>query len=333
MLFYAPEAFSQYADTACVGENASGYKVIATPGSNYQWFVKGGSIVSGQGSNDIKINWGNIPGIYDLKVLETTAGTCLGDTVSVKILLIQNPVVSIVSADSVCAGEPIILKALGANRYFWNGVEGTDTYVLFPKQDTLVTLKGMIANCNSTQVSKTIIAVPKPIASFKFDPEVWIVKDIINFTFTGSNSTRLVWFLNGDLFDDGYKTEFSKSAKDSGELTVTLWAYGAFGCSDSMEYKGLIYSGWTVFVPTAFTPNNDGINDAFGIEYFGYEKGYITIQNRWGNPVFQSNDLNFSWDGTLNGTALQGDDYSYQLVVYDRLNRPRLVSGQFKLIR
>jgi gliding motility-associated-like protein len=333
LLFYPPEAFSQYADTACIGEIASGYRVISTPGSNYQWFVKGGSIVSGQGTNDIKINWGNIPGVYDLKVLETSAGTCTGDTISAQILLIQNPVVTISSDDSVCIGDPVILNAAGASKYFWNEIEGSQTLIIFPKQDTIINLRGMIASCTSTSISKKIIAVPKPVASFVFNPTEWIISDVVNFAFNGSNATRLLWYFDNDLIDDGYKTSLSKTLKDSGELTVTLWAIGAYGCNDSMQYTGRIFSGWTVFAPTAFTPNNDGINDVFGVEYFGYKKGGVTIFNRYGVPVYKSNDLNFGWDGYFEGNAQPSDIYTFELIVYDRLDRQRLISGKFNLIR
>jgi gliding motility-associated-like protein len=100
-----------------------------------------------------------------------------------------------------------------------------------------------------------------------------------------------------------------------------------------MQYTGRIFSGWTVFAPTAFTPNNDGINDVFGVEYFGYKKGGVTIFNRYGVPVYKSNDLNFGWDGYFEGNAQPSDIYTFELIVYDRLDRPRLISGKFNLIR
>ncbi|MFY8021586.1 MAG: T9SS type B sorting domain-containing protein [Bacteroidia bacterium] len=333
LLLYSLQAYSQYTDTACVGEIGAGYKVISTPGSNYQWFVKGGTIASGQGTNDIQINWGNVPGIYDVQVLETNSGSCTGDTVTAKILLINNPIVSILSDDSVCAGEPILLTASGAARYFWNGIEGSNSLVIIPQNDTNITLRGMIAGCSSLDISKKIIAVPKPIASFTFKPSDWLINDVLEVTFNGSNANRFVWYVNNDMISDGDKKSFSKALKDSGELTLTLWVFGQLDCSDSMQYVGRVYSGWTVFAPTAFTPNNDGVNDVFGIEYFGYKRGSITIYNRYGMPVFNSNQLDFGWDGSINGSPQASDIYTYELIVYDRFDRARLITGKFNLIR
>ena len=333
LLLYSSKAFSQYTDTACVGETGSGYRVISTPGSNYQWFVKGGTIASGQGTNDIKINWGNVPGIYDLQVLETNSGLCTGDTVTAKILLIQNPVVTLFSEDSVCAGEPVLLTASGAARYFWNGMEGSNSLIVLPQNDTTITLRGMIAGCNSLDVSKKIIAVPKPTASFTFKPSEWLINDVLEVTYNGSNANRLVWYLNNDIISDGNKLGFSKPLKDSGELIITLWVFGELDCSDSMQYIGRVYSGWTIFAPTAFTPNNDGNNDFFGVEYFGYKKGSIVIYNRYGMPVFTSNNLDFAWDGSINGSPQASDIYTYELIVYDRFDRARLITGKFNLIR
>lgn len=56
------------------------------------------------------------------------------------------------------------------------------------------------------------------------------------------------------------------------------------------------------YVPTAFTPNNDGKNDVFRPLLFGKVKRYqFTVYNRWGQTVFQTTELNKSWDGTVGG--------------------------------
>ncbi|HEY0059391.1 MAG TPA: gliding motility-associated C-terminal domain-containing protein, partial [Flavisolibacter sp.] len=60
--------------------------------------------------------------------------------------------------------------------------------------------------------------------------------------------------------------------------------------------------GLGVYIPTAFTPNNDGSNDNFRPGIFGNLLHYrLTIFNRWGNVVFQSTDAKRGWDGKVNG--------------------------------
>jgi gliding motility-associated-like protein len=64
-------------------------------------------------------------------------------------------------------------------------------------------------------------------------------------------------------------------------------------------------------VPNVFTPNGDGINDVFVIDGKAITDFNLTIVNRWGNTIFESNDINSSWDGTANGTPCIDGTYFY----------------------
>ena len=68
-----------------------------------------------------------------------------------------------------------------------------------------------------------------------------------------------------------------------------------------------------VFIPNAFSPNNDGINDIFlPISSCLYEVFQLQIFDRWGNMVFASTNVNIGWDGTYKGNKLPQGAYSYQ---------------------
>jgi gliding motility-associated-like protein len=67
-----------------------------------------------------------------------------------------------------------------------------------------------------------------------------------------------------------------------------------------------------IFIPNAFTPNGDGLNDTFR----AYSRCPITyyrmlIYNRWGELLFESHDIEEGWDGRKNGKMCQGDAYVY----------------------
>lgn len=72
-----------------------------------------------------------------------------------------------------------------------------------------------------------------------------------------------------------------------------------------------------ISIPNAFTPNVDGLNDVFKPAYFGVKKlNYFRVYNRWGDLVFETNDLNEGWDGTYNGRmASHNSVFVYQLSV------------------
>jgi gliding motility-associated-like protein len=70
----------------------------------------------------------------------------------------------------------------------------------------------------------------------------------------------------------------------------------------------------TMYVPSGFTPNGDNLNDVFEVYHTEtVSQGNIRIFNRWGEQVFQSDKLDFSWDGTINGRPLPDDVYFYVL--------------------
>ncbi|MBK7873302.1 MAG: gliding motility-associated C-terminal domain-containing protein [Saprospiraceae bacterium] len=66
-----------------------------------------------------------------------------------------------------------------------------------------------------------------------------------------------------------------------------------------------------IFIPNAFTPNADGVNDVFRVRGNHIEEFYLAIYNRWGQRVFESRAPEDAWDGTFNGEQLPPDVYGY----------------------
>lgn len=67
------------------------------------------------------------------------------------------------------------------------------------------------------------------------------------------------------------------------------------------------------FVPSAFTPNGDGLNDTFGPVGEGIAEYQMLIFNRWGNLVFESSDIGKQWDGTYQGEKAELGVYVYKI--------------------
>ena len=69
-----------------------------------------------------------------------------------------------------------------------------------------------------------------------------------------------------------------------------------------------------VYLPTAFTPNGDGLNDEFGAVGEGIDEYKLVVFNRWGEVIFTSNNLSSKWDGKYKGKAVPFGSYNYQLL-------------------
>jgi len=89
----------------------------------------------------------------------------------------------------------------------------------------------------------------------------------------------------------------------------------------------------TLFIPSAFTPNNDGLNDFFEVYGEGLTELEINIFNRWGEIIFHSNDLNFSWDGTCKGIVAKQDVYVYQIYFKNQSGIREERRGKLVLVR
>lgn len=89
-----------------------------------------------------------------------------------------------------------------------------------------------------------------------------------------------------------------------------------------------------VFIPSAFTPNNDGLNDVFRIpEFNGQHLENFNIYNRYGQLIFHSDIPTKGWDGSINGTPQQSGTYVYFIQYFDILNKPHFLKGTVVLIR
>jgi len=90
-----------------------------------------------------------------------------------------------------------------------------------------------------------------------------------------------------------------------------------------------------ILMPNAFTPNHDGLNDMFKAFAKNIRLESFQIYDRWGQMVFQTSDINASWDGNFQGQQMPTGNYVYWLTYYDcnHVNTPKLIKGNIILIR
>ena len=108
-----------------------------------------------------------------------------------------------------------------------------------------------------------------------------------------------------------------------------------YGCIDTTYITVIIEPDFAFYIPNAFSPNDDGINDTFngkGIFIKDYE---MMIYDRWGNLIFYTNDINKPWDGKANQGAdmAQRDVYIYVVNLTDILRKKHSYKGTVTLVR
>jgi hypothetical protein len=119
------------------------------------------------------------------------------------------------------------------------------------------------------------------------------------------------------LSDPGSDRTDATLNKD-GQFTVTITDIGGCVTVDTVLVR--VFPGNSIYVPSAFTPNGDGLNDRLYPVMAGYkELHFFRVYNRLGNLVFETNRMGkeFSWDGTIKGYAQQTGDYIWALQAVD----------------
>lgn len=87
-------------------------------------------------------------------------------------------------------------------------------------------------------------------------------------------------------------------------------------------------------LPQAFTPNNDGENDFAFVRGWGIKEFLeVKIYNRWGQLVFESNDLYKGWDGTYKGEPQAMDTYAYTIRIINTESKEEFIKGYITLLR
>jgi gliding motility-associated-like protein len=100
----------------------------------------------------------------------------------------------------------------------------------------------------------------------------------------------------------------------------------------SNQNKDAVFS---FYIPNAFTPNDDGINDEFYGKGEGILKYDMWVFDRWGNLIFHSKELNEGWNGKSNDESdvVQQDVYIWKVILTDVFNKKHDYIGTVTLVR
>jgi gliding motility-associated-like protein len=124
-----------------------------------------------------------------------------------------------------------------------------------------------------------------------------------------------------ELTYDPYNSSTLSFPEES--TTFFVYSYDNQGCLIQDSIRVEVYNDTKVFIPTAFTPNNDGKNDLFYISGdFICDIEYM-IFNRWGQIVFEANDINKRWDGSYKGIKQNNEAYTVigKAILCDNTNK------------
>jgi len=295
-------------------------------------------------------------GSYMVKLLVVSNFGCK-DSITKSSIINPNPVVSFLANDTVgcellCTSfQNLSLISTGGNvQWVWNVGDGSPAinsqsfdhcYIndsVFAANFYSVTLTVTSdSGCVSTLSKNNYITVyPNPNASFTVQPKTAVITNpviSISDLSTGTN------FWNWNFGDGSDTTNLSDplphTYADTGTYTIMLITSTQYNCIDTAYQTVIVEPNFLFYIPNAFTPNDDGINDFFSGKgtFVGiYE---MAIFDRWGNLIFNSDDITKPWDGRANkgDVIAQGDVYIYSIKITDFKKKKYIYKGIVTLVR
>jgi len=190
--------------------------------------------------------------------------------------------------------------------------------------------------CKNSFTFDNMIEVYKlPKAKFIANPDlVDILKPEVYFENLSEDNYNNYWW-----FGDGENSFLENPTHIYGDFpndyTIKLIVETEHGCLDTVLSQVKVENVITIYVPTAFSPDGDGINDKFivvgnGIDLDNY---MIYIYDRWGELIYLNDDLSEAWDGTVKGQLVQQGVYKWLVVYKDERGVEYQKTGTVTLIR
>jgi len=264
----------------------------STEGAGYLW-----NDGSSNKSLEVKTS-----GKYSLSITDTNL--CMGKD-EVEITVIQFPKVNLGNDQEICEGQVASLSISDSKAsYYWSTSEKESTIAVATTQSIVLTQYNDVLCLVRDTVS--IIVIPYPKSELGNDTTVCFTE-----TLDGALTLDAGVLADRYLWDNG-STSSSISIDAKGTYAVSLTNGKSCTIEDQIVVNTLCKT--SLFCPTAFTPNNDGTNDIFYVIGANVDKFQLLIFNRWGDIIFESNDMSYGWDGTVNDNKVQQDVYVVKII-------------------
>lgn len=276
------------------------------------------------------------PGTYNVELFIKNNTTGCVDTL-VKKMLIYPPLITSAQGDSICEGASGQVSVTGGSAYDWGLPYGlSDTTIAGPvASPTVSTTYSVIVTdangCKDTAYAFVFVQAKPP--SITYTTSI-VVGQTAALPGPQGSGWIYSWSPATSLSCTTCPTPVCSSTVD---ITYVETITDVMGCfSVQSNYTVHIEPLSSVDVPSAFTPNGDGINDIVYVAGWGIKKLiYFKIFNRWGELVFETDDLSIGWDGTYKGVPQNTETYVYEVSVepYIDNNKPVFKKGALKLLR
>lgn len=326
-----------FANTSSFPKGVSG---SAIPTSSLSWEFGDGGSATGQERPSYTFN---TPGTYTVNLSIASNQGC-EDTISKTLEIIQ-PAPPEVEGDTVCQGNASVLQVELApgQTAFWFDAPGADNPLTLGRRFTTAPLETSTTyyvytvsaeGCESEMVAVDAVVFPPGTAQISVvDTLLQLPAIPLTFSLAGTVEPESVFW----DFGDGQTSEEFLPVHQyirEGTFLVQAEVRDEVGCEYQLTQRIKVTKPVTILLPTAFSPNGDGINDQMRMEHSLLAGFRIKIFNRFGQSVFDSNSPDFVWDGMgPDGKPVPEGVYTYRYIGVDVTNTRYEELGTITVIR
>lgn len=240
----------------------------------------------------------------------------------------------------------------GSSNAIWNYGDkpfektGDQTFYCYDRSGQY-NLKLSVTDSNSCKASYTytnaVQVFEKPKSDYILSPELITMNNAENVLFhnLSDNATEYKWYVNNDFISSNFDTYYS--FRDTGFYDIKLVSKNSYQCKDSVIRSMKVFEGFSFYMPNAFSPNADGLNDVLlpkgvALQSEGYS---FEVFNKWGHRIFETNQIDVGWDGGIKleyddpkyGTCNPNDVYVWKILVTDNTQVKHEYTGTVLVLR
>ena len=313
-----------------------------TNGSIAQW----NWILDGQPASNSQIpSFSNLPaGVHQLQLVATSNLGCSSDTATHSFIIKNKPVISANGTDG-CYKQPVRFNAIQVDnntsiqQWNWNFGDGqfssqqnpAHTYNAGGAYNIL--LSAMATN-GCVAVAQFPVKINQLTVNAGRDTVVvFNVPFMLNGSVASPLNSQLSYAWSPATGLNNVNT-LQPSSTLLNNLVYTLTVSSPEGCTAKDDVSITVFKGSAIYVPSGFTPNNDGLNDKLKPSYIGIKKlNYFSVYNRWGELIFTTADMSKGWDGTIKGKMQNSGTFIWIVSAVDYDGKKLQLKGTTTIIR
>jgi gliding motility-associated-like protein len=310
--------------------------------SEWNWILDGTPVSTSQ--QPLLVNLA--PGSHQLQLDVKSSHGCASQQVTKSFQIKAAPVIE-AAGENGCIKKPVSFTASQLDnqttiiRWYWDFGNNQQSTLQNPQPvfitggDYTATVRAIASNgCSSN-----IISIPYAVQSVYANAgnDTVVLKDMpfplqSSYGSTSSSSPLLFDWTPGTGLDNTAVPFPIATLQDDQTYYFTVTTPEGCVATDTIRLE--VFKGSAIYVPTGFTPNNDGKNDQLKPHYIGIRSvDFFTIYNRWGEQVFTTNNSGLGWNGIYKGIHQQTGSFVWMLRATDYVGKVYQIKGVFTLIR